>query len=303
MRMIRAAVAKDCDIDASVCYDPSLANALYEIEAWWSLGQKQRLVPERAIEFLIDIGCDLEARNSAGCTPLLHTATSYKPQVVTCLRTMIRRGADIQASDSAGRGALHCALAAPHHLEGWITLRLANFSQHSVRNHLFLAAYLYHTQSGTFARDYNEKRDDAIGEEELVPKTTNVWLDDSVREAEEQEGRNAAFGNCECGFKASKNDEEIQTIPGSFQQAKIIACEDFAGVQHTIRHPFQILKMRLRFKLLTLLEAGCDPNVFDKSGATPSHYAEKDGLWPQWTWALGEAGYECITEGNRWKKT
>ena len=303
MDMIRAAMAKDCDIDASVCYSPSVANALYEIEAWWSLGQKHQLVPERAIEFLVDIGCDLEARNSTGCTPLLHTATSHKPQVVTCLRTLIRKRADIHASDSAGRGALHCALAAPHHFEGWMTLRLTNFPQHSVRNHLFIPAYLYHTQSGTFASDYNEWRDGAIWEEELVPKTTNVWLNGNLRNTKEQEAENAVFGGCECGFKASNDDEEFQTFPGSFQQAKTISCEDYAGVQHTIRHPVQVLKMRLRFKLLTLLEAGCDPNVFDKSGATPSHYAERDGLWPQWTWALGEAGYECIAGGYRWKKT
>ena len=302
MRMIRAALDKDCDIDASVSYDASVSNPLFEIEAWWSLSEKHRSVPEEAIEFLIGIGYDIEARNSAGCTPLLYTATSQKPQVVTCLRTLVRKGADINISDSSGRGALHCALAAPHHFDGWRTLRLTDFPQHSLQNHLFIPAYLYHTQNSTFASDYSQWQDDAIEDDELIPKTTNKWSSGSIQDPEESRQVNAVFGGCKCGFKASSDQEENQSTPNSFQKARMETCEDYAGVKHKIRNPIQTLKMRLRFKLLTLLKAGCNPNVFDKAGETPSDYAQRDGLWPQWTWALKEAGYECVGGNNHWRR-
>ena len=298
MRMIRAAMAKDCEIDASVSYDASVANALFEIEAWWSLSKKHRSVPEEAIEFLVAIGYDLEARNSAGCTPLLHTAVSHKPQVVTCLKTLLSKGADIHVSDSSGRGALHCALAAPHHFDGWKTLRLTNFSQHSLQNHFFIPAHLYHTQSSVFASDYSKWQDDAVADDELIPKTTNC--SGSIQNEESRQTA-AVFGGCQCGFKASDDQEENQSTTGSFQEAKMATCEDFAGVKHRIRHPIHILKMRVRFKLLTLLKAGCNPNVFDKAGETPSAYAKRDGLWPQWTWALREAGYESVGGHDHWK--
>ena len=301
MRMIRAALAKGCDIDASVSYDASVANALFEIEAWWSLSKMHRSVPEEAIEFLVGLGYDLEARNSAGCTPLLHTATSQKPQVVTCLRMLIRKGADVHVSDSSGRGALHCTLAAPHHFDGWKTLRLTIFPQHSLQNHLFIPAYVYHTQSVNFGPDYSQRQDDAVEDDELIPKTTNKWPSGNIQDLEESRQTKAVFGGCECGFKASGDQDENQSTPDSFQEAKMVTCEDYAGVTHKIRNPIQILKMRLRFKLLTLLKAGCNPNVFDKAGKTPSDYAKRDGTWPQWTWALREAGYESVGGHDHWK--
>jgi hypothetical protein len=47
----------------------------------------------------------------------------------------------------------------------------------------------------------------------------------------------------------------------------------------------------LRLKLLALLEAGCDPNAVDGKGDAPSVYAQREGLWPQWAWALDQTGW------------
>ena len=302
VRMTRAALDKGCDTDSSICYNPYIANALFEVESWWSLSEKHSPAPEKAIEFLVSIGYDLEARNSTGCTPLLHTATSQKPQVVSCLRTLIRNGANVYALDWAGRGAIHCALATPHLFDGWKNLRLTEFPQHTAQNHLFVPAYLYHTQSGAFASDYDEWRDGISSEKELIPKSTNIWFNGRVQDPEACEEEQTVIDGCECGFKASSDQEEIQNTHGYFHAAKSITCEDYAGVRHRIRHPVQILRKRLRFKLLTLLKAGCDPNLFDKAGVTPSKCARENGLWPQWTWALGEAGYEYVVGGDRWMK-
>ena len=43
--------------------------------------------------------------------------------------------------------------------------------------------------------------------------------------------------------------------------------------------------------LLVLLRAGCDPNTLNNAGLSPSDYARKKGLWPNWEWALSESGY------------
>jgi len=79
-----------------------------------------------------------------------------------------------------------------------------------------------------------------------------------------------------------------------------VRCEAFGGVEHIIRHPIQVLKVRLRFKLLTLLNANCDPNAVDKAGLSPGDYAERDGLWPEFKWALDKAGYVRLAGDFHW---
>lgn len=80
-----------------------------------------------------------------------------------------------------------------------------------------------------------------------------------------------------------------------------VFCEISDGVLKEIRNPIQVLKKRTRFKLLTLLQLGCDPNVVDREGLSPSDHAMRHGLWPQWSWALLNAGY--IADGqNGWVK-
>lgn len=69
-----------------------------------------------------------------------------------------------------------------------------------------------------------------------------------------------------------------------------------------IRNPIPILKRRLRFRLLTLLRAGCDPNHLDRDGRSPSDDARKHGSWPEWTWALLESGYAYNDDTERWVK-
>lgn len=80
-----------------------------------------------------------------------------------------------------------------------------------------------------------------------------------------------------------------------------VFCEISDGVLEEIRNPSQVLKKRTRFRLLTLLQLGCDPNVVDREGLSPSDLAIQRGLWPQWSWALLNAGY--IADGqNGWTK-
>lgn len=69
-----------------------------------------------------------------------------------------------------------------------------------------------------------------------------------------------------------------------------IFCEDEDGTVEMIRNPMQVLKKRTMFKLPTLLKLGCGPNVVDYQSLSPGDYAMRDGLWPQWRWALLNAG-------------
>ena len=62
----------------------------------------------------------------------------------------------------------------------------------------------------------------------------------------------------------------------------------------------EVLKKCLSLKLLTLLQAGCDPNVLDNK--SPGDFAERLDLWPQWERALVNAGYVYNKPNNRWIK-
>lgn len=283
--MTDAALQKGCDIEGSICHDPKTANALFEIGDWWSLEATHQAAPEKSIEYLINVGYDVEARNAAGLTPLLYTATTCKAHAVISLATLIRKGANVRAIDLAGRNALHCALAAPQIFDDWKSMRLVRFAEHTISNHYFLPAYVYHTQSLAHAEDY----EDQLGDHE-APQV----------DAEEDLFRRQSNDRCQCGFQAGDDLSEGQAVNHPRIGIPTIVCNDFAGAEHTIRHPIQVLKMRMRFRLLTLMNANCDPNAFDKAGATPSDYARRDGLWPQWSWALIKAGFEYNVRGDCW---
>ena len=94
------------------------------------------------------------------------------------------------------------------------------------------------------------------------------------------------------------NDTEDLEVPEGY----VLCYDPDERRTRIIQRPLPILKTRLRFKLLALLRAGCDPNVLDNKGNSPSDDARYHGLWPEWTWALLNAGYVFDADGNRWVK-
>lgn len=64
-----------------------------------------------------------------------------------------------------------------------------------------------------------------------------------------------------------------------------------------------MLKRRMRCKVLTLLQAGCDPNHLDNNGESPSEYAQREGISQEWTWALRKSGYVYDQDRDIWRKT
>ncbi|CAD6593156.1 MAG: hypothetical protein ASARMPREDX12_006868 [Alectoria sarmentosa] len=320
--MTDAALRYGCDIEDVTGWTPRVANALFEIVRWCSLKEPHLSVPEKAIKYLVKVGYDLERRNHEGLTPLLDAATNYPPQVIQCLNTYIKIGADINAVDASGRGALHGALAVPHCFEHWNTLRLKNKIMFDILSYYYVPMCVFDTEDDEFAGDYED-----VG---LDPKPLEQKLlaERSIRRGKVCLGKcqssrmhrvksdtnstrmtfdwTVSSDACECGIDFDGYAAELTAygdphVPDG-SAYEYIFCKDFAGAEHFIRHPIKVLKTRLRFKLLTLLRANCDPNVLDNAGASPSDYARRDGLWPQWHWALKNTGFSYEPGSDRWSR-
>ena len=104
-----------------------------------------------------------------------------------------------------------------------------------------------------------------------------------------------AADNHDADYTSSENT----IVKDDYTIEHVISVDEF-GVEEMIQHPMKVLKKRLRFKLLFLLNAGCDPNVLNHAGESPSEYARQDGLWPQWSWALKNTGYVYDAESGRY---
>lgn len=349
--MSDAALRYGCDIDNSVAYQSRLANPLFSLLDDYKEIPPQEL--ENALGYLCNIGYDIEERNCEGATLLLFEAAQLSQSVVSILRFLIRKGADVHAVDTQNRGALHCALRAPEDWGTWNS-SCTDSCEHFDSDHEDWTYFLFRTESEAYADDYC---DDGLTP---VPSVINHIPNDRLACDDEAQERLylAAGGVCfpttgltgsashsarsrsehyidldeaedvdrECvedvegdgeeehngGGKedgedgeddeddeddGDDGDDEALEIPEGY-----VLCNDEYGISHIIRKPLLILKTRLRFKLLTLLRAGCNPNLLDDDGSSPSDDAEYHGLWPEWTWALLNVGYVVDENSNRWVK-
>lgn len=328
--MTDAALRHGCELDVddedSMCCKPQTANALFEMVEWWPVGEPQFSFPEKAINYLLKIGYDREKRNPEGLTPLLHAATSYLPQVIQCIRTFIREGANIHTTDTSGRGALHCALGAPRCFTDWKTLRLTSYILSDVLSYYYVPHRVFRTENTVYEKDYKDEGLDMdsltkSGLSERPVRRGKVCLGKCAKARErdlveccsgsaapdrEQSTLDWSVANdeCDCGIDLDEYCGSAAAFGSPYISDdpvhEYVVCKDFAGAEHFIRHPIKILKTRLRFKLLIMLRANCDPNVLDNVGASPSDYARRDGLWPQWYWALKNTGYSYDPRSDRW---
>ena len=102
--------------------------------------------------------------------------------------------------------------------------------------------------------------------------------------------------------------EQYRLVYSTFQggpegyrcHADYVCWMDTNGVARRMQNPVQVLKERSKFKILVLLRAGCDPNLTDKAGETPHQYAERNGLFSQWKWALMRNGYMLDEKSGQW---
>ena len=98
--------AYGCHIEDTTPYNLRYPNALFEIFDAWPL---KRLVPSyvrKLVQYLVKVEYDVEQSNETGLTPLLSAARSHFPQVIRCLRALMKVCANLYAVDLKGRGAL-----------------------------------------------------------------------------------------------------------------------------------------------------------------------------------------------------
>lgn len=338
--MTEVVLSHGFDIDNTICYDESIANALYEITMAEYLPPS---APERALECLINAGYDKEKQNPKGQTPLLHAANSYAPQVIKCLKVFIRKGVNVHAVDTAGRGALHSALAAPTMFENWSFNIDAGIDEQSITypdDFYWSSSLLYCVEDEMHAEDYIEESLDTVmstqhsavtkvysanassrtcaeGDDtgthdymhpDLVQEaygTKDLMVSGSSDQCENLGVDNAALYDTKGSDKDDSDDVDSNkddALSGAEPADEHVFCKDHNGLERWIRNPIRVLKRRLRFKLLVLLEAGCDPNAIDNENQSVSDYAAKSGLRPQWKWALEKTGHTYDAMTDSWVK-
>ena len=308
-QMTHAALSRGCDIEDAVSYNAHRANALFEVNESFSTNSVATM---RALEYLIEIGYDLEKQDDVeGLTPLLHAVVAYRPQAIKCIKTYIERGANIHVRKLKGRGALHCALIGPHSLHEWEGVHPEVRGEGDSFDDEWYLRGVYHTDVDNPAEDYNSKR--SAGFVPHHPRRDRGMLSwiDTMQESSWPKPSYVPgdlYDELPIG-KLFRGDVEPAYFPISYSSDKsiidhastpeddmleYIICRDYGGVQHIIRNPIRVLKLRLRYMLLILLEAGCNPNMLDDKGKSPNDYAERDDLLPQWEWALRRAGYVLV---------
>lgn len=275
MSWTRLALKHGCDIEEAAAYNDLYPNILFSVNYYHWTGVHPML-PIETLVFLLNIGYNLEQQNRVGLTALLFAATGHVPHIIKCLRLFIERGANPHAIDFEGRGVLHCALAAPDSYEDW-TGREGYHYWVNIKK--YPSEAMYSMDSPVSIGNSNCSTVEADWEARGCFNT-----DDNLhKEDYDDEGVNLG----------PVSDYNILNLYYARDEYSIdyIYCENPCGDPIFIRNPMQVLKKRTMFKVLTLLQLGCDPNVVDHRGLSPSDYAMRDGLWPQWRWALLNAGY------------
>ena len=296
--MTQVVLTHGCDIEDTIGFSTQ-ANVLFDLCYHWPIDQAPTPTLDRAVEYLINIGYEVEKKNQRGQTPLLWTASSYQPQVIECLRAFMRnKRADLNAVDSAGRGIIHSALAVPHIFDSWRTLMIMTHGVHVTKLY-GLPHLIYRTDSTAYAGDYS----DQVLESNPFAEQDDASLFDSEAYLFQTDHYTTTQGTHESTddiITTSKSAPTGSTTVENETPENYVLMQDPHGVEHVIKNPMNVLKTRLKHKLLALLQADCDPNVLDNAGASPSDYARRDGLWPQWSWALEQSGHIYDARNDRW---
>lgn len=302
------ALDNDCTIDSA---DDRVLNAgpLFSIIGTNML-DAHASASVHAIDYLCSIGWDLEEKNRLGQTPLLYAATECSPQVARCLRSLIQRGARLDARDEAGRDPLLCALSAPNGPSSWVHMTYSWDAEEDDPDSNWWLDRSFGTKDRKYVRDY-------YNTESILDSLTTLPSPDISRPmfsldrfessplVRDHESHVTVEQRTPIGLSMSDPDNGAspcaeEFIPNS-RDDDYVCCFDDHGDAHWIRNPIHVLKDRVKTKLKILLEAGCDPNDFDYDGNSTNDYARR-GLWPQWLWALEKTGYVFDEEHDRWIK-
>ena len=254
-----------------------------------SLQYVQPSVPNEVIRYLIQLGYDIEGAASCGRTALLYAATGHSPAVIEILKSLLQHKANPHVVDEDGIGALHNALL----FQGVVGRTYAYFM-----SHCSITAFKHNPADACeFYAMWDVKHaDDCVDEgpdgkpslnqdsEEILRCYRDggwtVWSSDVVGHDEMDEMEEVMGEEME-----EEMEDRMQYMRG--WSKKYYGYND----EFLFLELIKTLRTRTRFKLLLLLQAGCNPNLIDEEDRSPSDYAKENCLWPEWTRVLKNTGY------------
>jgi hypothetical protein len=255
------------------------------------------------VEQLILSGFDLDYQQDVERSPLLKVAQSGNFRTLTALQLLLKHGASVNLVDSRGRGALHYCL---------------NFSEGLKRFYLGVCRAAKWRSKPLLRKETEDPVPSSHGDYDA-----DAAFDDTTPSISGEESRDDASGHGDDDDHSWYSDDEVSTESGYdlwscgwcgaalnrrredddydslLHYCEIRDVDDlqmpepvFDGDGYLDNEPEpHLVRTRQRLKLQTLLEAGCDPNLLDGYGESPSDVAEREGLWPQWEWALDQTGW------------
>lgn len=294
--MSKMALASGCLAEESVPHNIRMPTPLFRLNYGTERATESHFA--EAIKELLAAGYDVEFRNFQGQTPLLFAALMQNLQSLMTTKLFLAEKADQHAVDNQGRGALHCCFA---FFEGFL------YSFREVNRHSTMAfnepcCAKHDVDVETFADNAcgeDAYSDDTSSEQEFRASPTEGDVDVHSCICDDAERRQ----NNECYWcDGPQNTEQSRLAVYYYCAARDVDDFDISDLiwdenKHDDTEPEpEMCKARLRLKLLALLQAGCNPNLRDVRGLTPSCYARREGLWPQWHWALVNSGCEYNTD-------
>jgi hypothetical protein len=247
-------------------------------------------------------GFDIDDQQGVEGPPLLSVAQSGNFRTLTTLQLLLKHGANVKVVGLSSKGALHNCLKFSATLDWFYDvcraaklppkppLRTETEDPVPSSHGGYDADAAFDDTAPSISGE--ESRDDASGHGD---DDDHSWYSDD--EVSTESGYDLwSCGWCGAALNRRREDDDYDSL---LHYCEIRDVDDlqmpepvFDGDGYLDNEPEpHLVRTRQRLKLQTLLEAGCDPNLLDGYGESPSDVAEREGLWPQWEWALDQTGW------------
>jgi len=288
---------------------------------------------ETKFKELIYVGYDTAAQNREGKTPLLAAIISRARLSLTVTELLVAEHSNTHATDRDRRGALHLCLSFTEGLKYFSKVcrgspvthespyavdspkseeacELESFKSWTDSNGL--KVQLYDNGTAPVSGDYIIHKESMIADYDKSSRSSPLSSSDYDTDdtadylcsGQTPRRQRCYWCNRTVYFEDDglDKDEELDDD----ELAVYDYCEDrdvddfkMSESSNADSEPW-MCKARVRLKLHALLKAGCCPNALDDKGLTPSDYAEREGLWPQWEWTLFHSGFRHDKETDSW---